>query len=633
MPIPFKSILSSVIANATWLDKTIDDEKKGKLGLFKTANTDPDAIADVQQYINDVADSDGTIGETDTNRKIYSSAQIISNGDSRKVAIGKLDAQVKINIDVNDNQDVTLADHETRIGDNETNIQTNADNIQTNQDEIQAIEDSVGSASGIAPLNASTKIDSIYLPSYVDDVEEYADLASFPVTGETGKIYVAIDTNKTYRWSGSVYAEISPSDVNSVNGYTGIVTLDKTDIGLSNVTNDAQLLRSSADFDTFTEKDTANENDIVLIEDSEDSFNKKKVRLENMLGGGNGGGGSFIWELNEEISPLESFAYGISLLDFDYESEMAISALLIVPSSYSGAKQIALENLAFIIDATSGDVLFNCETTLIKTGENINTTTNIHQSGNSEIAVSLANSITRVGALELTDELGLINGVAVEANDILKIILKRNNTAETSSAIVDARLLKYSATINFKYESPIIPPISLTWDIIGTGTFNTTPTTIEKTSGGAAYSAISSNEIINSGDVKVEFTVANWWASGQTFIGLDNLPYVSSDGSGATGSDSIDYGFFLFSTSATPDSVYIYENGSYFSPIPLSINDKLKIEVNGTTGEINYFQDTGSGYVNIHTSALTFSSYPVKLTASIFRQLTFSNIIFSNSLT
>lgn len=76
----------------------------------------------------------------------------------------------------------------------------------------------VGAAGGICPLNGSSKIDSTYLPSYVDDVEEYADLANFPVTGETGKIYVALDTNKTYRWSGSAYVEISagPSSTDAV---------------------------------------------------------------------------------------------------------------------------------------------------------------------------------------------------------------------------------------------------------------------------------------------------------------------------------------------------------------------------------------------------------------------------------
>lgn len=54
-------------------------------------------------------------------------------------------------------------------------------------------------------------IPSSYLPSYVDDVIEAASLSAFPKTGESGKIYVALDTNLTYRWSGTTYVEISPS--------------------------------------------------------------------------------------------------------------------------------------------------------------------------------------------------------------------------------------------------------------------------------------------------------------------------------------------------------------------------------------------------------------------------------------
>lgn len=66
-----------------------------------------------------------------------------------------------------------------------------------------------GAANGVAPLGADSKIASTYLPSYVDDVLEFANLAAFPATGESGKIYVALDTNKTYRWSGSAYVVIS----------------------------------------------------------------------------------------------------------------------------------------------------------------------------------------------------------------------------------------------------------------------------------------------------------------------------------------------------------------------------------------------------------------------------------------
>ena len=55
------------------------------------------------------------------------------------------------------------------------------------------------------------KIPAAELPSYVDDVLEYANTAAFPAAGESGKIYIATDTNKTYRWGGTGYAEISES--------------------------------------------------------------------------------------------------------------------------------------------------------------------------------------------------------------------------------------------------------------------------------------------------------------------------------------------------------------------------------------------------------------------------------------
>lgn len=66
-----------------------------------------------------------------------------------------------------------------------------------------------GAVDGLAELDGTGKVPSSQLPSYVDDVVEYANLAAFPVTGSTGLIYIALDSNKTYRWSGSTYVEIS----------------------------------------------------------------------------------------------------------------------------------------------------------------------------------------------------------------------------------------------------------------------------------------------------------------------------------------------------------------------------------------------------------------------------------------
>jgi hypothetical protein len=70
---------------------------------------------------------------------------------------------------------------------------------------------SKGVANGVAPLDSNNKIPSIHLPGGVDDIKEFANLASFPATGEASIIYVALDTNIIYRWSGSAYVEISSS--------------------------------------------------------------------------------------------------------------------------------------------------------------------------------------------------------------------------------------------------------------------------------------------------------------------------------------------------------------------------------------------------------------------------------------
>lgn len=68
-----------------------------------------------------------------------------------------------------------------------------------------------GSAGGVAELDSNGLVLSSQLPSYVDDVLEYSNVSAFPATGESGKIYVATDTNLTYRWTGSAYTEISAS--------------------------------------------------------------------------------------------------------------------------------------------------------------------------------------------------------------------------------------------------------------------------------------------------------------------------------------------------------------------------------------------------------------------------------------
>lgn len=94
--------------------------------------------------------------------------------------------------------------------------------VPTTAADVSAIPTSAkGTASGVAELDSNGKVPSSQLPSYVDDVIEgyyyngkfYEESAhTTEITGETGKIYIDLSgTNKTYRWSGSGYTEISES--------------------------------------------------------------------------------------------------------------------------------------------------------------------------------------------------------------------------------------------------------------------------------------------------------------------------------------------------------------------------------------------------------------------------------------
>lgn len=86
-----------------------------------------------------------------------------------------------------------------------------------------------GAASGVCPLGADIKIPSSYLQSYVDDIVDAYIVGSTPfasdwlslteggpaLTPESGKIYIIITIGAynylEYRWSGTVYGEVSKS--------------------------------------------------------------------------------------------------------------------------------------------------------------------------------------------------------------------------------------------------------------------------------------------------------------------------------------------------------------------------------------------------------------------------------------
>lgn len=107
--------------------------------------------------------------------------------------------------------DVKDANGNSIVTNKVANLSKEAVDLGNVTNDAQVKRSEMGSASGVATLDTAGKVPSSQLPSYVDDVLEYANKASFPTTGESGKIYVAQDTNLTYRWSGTAYVEISPS--------------------------------------------------------------------------------------------------------------------------------------------------------------------------------------------------------------------------------------------------------------------------------------------------------------------------------------------------------------------------------------------------------------------------------------
>lgn len=132
---------------------------------------------------------------------------------ARKIS---LDGDASGNVSFDGSADVTLS--VTVADDSHNHIISNIDGLQSALDSKQASlgftplnANLKGAVNGVAELDATGKVPASQLPSYVDDVLEYDNQAGFPTTGETGKIYIAKDTNKTYRWSGSGYVEISAS--------------------------------------------------------------------------------------------------------------------------------------------------------------------------------------------------------------------------------------------------------------------------------------------------------------------------------------------------------------------------------------------------------------------------------------
>lgn len=134
-----------------------------------------------------------------------------------------------------------------------------------------------GQPNGFASLDSKGLIPSSQLPAYVDDVIEVATFDELPEVGEAGKIYVTLDTNLTYRWSGTRYIEISQSlalGETSSTAYAG----DKGKVTTDIVTS----IGTKVGLTTIVPSDTAVQiNSMGIDRDDLDSrFNRRIVSLD-----------------------------------------------------------------------------------------------------------------------------------------------------------------------------------------------------------------------------------------------------------------------------------------------------------------------------------------------------------------
>jgi len=176
----------------------------------------------------------------------------------------------------------------------------------------------------------------------------------------------------------------------------------------------------------------AKDNSTLYIKDSSNNV------TEVGAGGGGGGGGSSVHWDEGPSSPTYEFDDEIGKYLYGAGLDQALYGIYKVPSSYTPGTQLFLR-LSIESDDTTGSINLFSETTLIRNGDTVSSTTNKYTSTASAINMSAGSSgIAQLISLDLMDASGLVNAVTVTANSVFKIKLKRGT--DTSTADIKAHV-------------------------------------------------------------------------------------------------------------------------------------------------------------------------------------------------
>jgi chromosome segregation ATPase len=192
--------------------------KNGNAGYISTRNMKFGEQSSIQGDITDVKDRVSALEKDNTTNKDDIKALKTDKVDKVEGYSLVLDAQISKLEGLSTQAEINNSISEV--------ASTASDNLEAAKGKLQGeIERNTGSINDVSvrvatlegksfvELGPDNLIPTTVLPSYVDDVLEYDSLSDLEAEGtkETGKIYVTLDDNKTYRWGGTAYVEISAS--------------------------------------------------------------------------------------------------------------------------------------------------------------------------------------------------------------------------------------------------------------------------------------------------------------------------------------------------------------------------------------------------------------------------------------
>jgi len=159
------------------------------------------------------------------------------------------------------------------------------------------------------------------------------------------------------------------------------------------------------------------------------------------------GGYGFTWNPKAGSAPLEDFENGEKIYEFQNNVTQFLVAFIKVPEGYVAGTQIKLY-IGYYTSSTTNNVFLVTDTYLIRESTDaVTSTTNKHDSTNTEDTNGSPGSRYNKVELDLTDADGEINSVAVSAGDMLRVELTRDWGNESTPDTNDTKVIPSSSEI------------------------------------------------------------------------------------------------------------------------------------------------------------------------------------------